>query len=588
MNKVPAKIIILISMVIIILQFIGELYVKYFIHSMEFSRFLSSFEIVTTTALLILLYTIVKILRDRDKNKKLEKKLQNLISQNIIMSKTDADGIITDVTEAFCAKAGYTRDELVGQPHSIVRHPDTPKEVFEDLWKTIKNKKIYKLQIKNLNKNGESYYLDSVISPIFDEKGDILNFLGIASDISNKVALEELNQNQKAIIESQTKLANMQRDNAIKSLNVKTEFLANMSHEIRTPLNAILGFVDILRSNEKDEESLRYLKIINNSSHHLHRIINDILDLGKIENGKMEIENIAIKIKKEANDVINLFSAKCSQKNINMSLVINNDVPAFIKSDPTRLKQVIGNLVSNATKFTDSGKSITLKVDYKDDKLHIAVKDEGKGIAKDKLQSIFKAFSQEDNTTTRKYGGTGLGLSISSLLIKLMGGELKVKSTLGVGSEFYFDIPAKITKKAPKEYKNKNKNIHLSGHILLVEDNETNQEFMKIILRMLGFTFDVANDGLEAIESFEKNRYDCILMDENMPNLSGIKAAKRIFEIEKEKDLPHTPIIALTANALSSDKKKFMDAGMDEYLSKPIDKKKLGKVMGDILGEANE
>ncbi|RLA82450.1 MAG: hypothetical protein DRG78_07180 [Epsilonproteobacteria bacterium] len=371
--------------------------------------------------------------------------------------------------------------------------------------------------------------------------------------------------------------------NAKKANSAKSEFLANMSHEIRTPLNAILGFVDMIKGETKETKTAQYIDIVDKSSKNLLQIIEDILDFSKIESGKLDIEKVDFNAKAEFEVITHLFQAKCSQKNISLILNIDENLPQIINSDPLRIKQVITNLMSNAVKFTTDGKNIIVTINYSDNLLFVSVKDQGIGVAKDKLSYIFDTFSQEDSSTTRKYGGTGLGLSISSELVELLGGELKVKSEVGVGSEFYFSIPVTIGKELKIENNNNQGFDFVNKKILLVEDNKANQMFMKVILQKMNLEFDTANDGLEAIEKFKDNKYDAILMDENMPNMNGIEATKRILEIEKEHNLPHTPIIALTANALKGDRERFLDAGMDEYLTKPIDKQKMGETLKKIL-----
>jgi len=364
----------------------------------------------------------------------------------------------------------------------------------------------------------------------------------------------------------------------------KSEFLANMSHEIRTPLNAILGFVDILKDEDKGRKSLEYINIIDESSNSLLQIIEDILDFSKIESGKLNIDKFDFDTKKELQIVSYLFDAKCSQKNINLIIKFEDNLPKVINTDPFRIKQVVANLISNAMKFTESGKNIIVNFSFENDNLNVSVKDEGKGIAQDKLEHIFEAFSQEDSTTTRKYGGTGLGLSISNELIKLLGGELKVKSELGVGSEFYFFVPVKIAKNIKTKDEEEFKKIDFADKkILVAEDNKANQLFMKVVLEKMNLEFDIANDGLEAVNMFKKNSYDALLVDENMPNMSGIEATKKILEYEKENNLIHTPIIALTANALKGDRERFLSIGMDEYITKPVNKKRLSEVLNKFI-----
>ena len=385
-------------------------------------------------------------------------------------------------------------------------------------------------------------------------------------------------------LEEASKEASKMAVRAKQASKSKSEFLANMSHEIRTPLNAILGFIDLLKEKEVDEEKLSYIATVQSSSTTLLGIINDILDFSKIESGNLSIDKVDFNVDAEFKTLVELFRAKASEKSVNLTLIMDEHMPSALHSDPLRIKQVIANLLSNALKFTPRNGKVELSISYQNKQLIVSVKDTGIGIAKNKQKHIFKAFSQAESSTTRKYGGTGLGLSISSRLVSLLGGKLTIESEEGKGSTFSFAIDMEVG-----TYKSINTNIKLDSlnikdkKILLVEDNKANQMFMSLILKKFNLKFDIANDGLEAIAAFENNTYDLILMDENMPNLNGIEATKRILEIEKEKESVHTPIIALTANALKGDRKKFLDAGMDEYLTKPINKEKLAEMFKIFL-----
>jgi len=238
---------------------------------------------------------------------------------------------------------------------------------------------------------------------------------------------------------------------------------------------------------------------------------------------------------------------------------------------------VIDNLLSNALKFTPENGEISLNLDYVESKLHVEVVDSGIGIKEETCKNIFKEFTQADSSTTRKFGGTGLGLSISKYIIDLFGGELKVKSIFGEGSTFYFDIPLKSVdgSNLEEELEESEEISHLEGKILLVEDNKTNQMLMQIILDELGLEVTVANDGIEAIERFKEDTFNLILMDENMPNMNGIEATKHILELQRSENYKQTAIIALTADAIDGAKEKYLKAGMSDYLTKPIDEKKL-------------
>ena len=439
---------------------------------------------------------------------------------------------------------------------------------------------------KHTKKDGESFWCEVSLTPMHIGGEDIIHTSW--RDITSVKEVENISKN---IIEQRTKEYKEAMRKAQTANIAKSQFLANMSHEIRTPLNAIMGFIDLLKDNEENKEKIKYLKTIDTSSHNLLEIINDILDFSKIESNHIELEYRNYNPLDEFDSIVELFKPRALEKNLTLDVNIDKNLPHHINSDALRIKQVIINLLSNAVKFTSRNKTVYFKIKFKDEnKLFVSIKDEGIGIPQDKLQTIFEPFTQADNSTTRKFGGTGLGLTISSKLIEALEGKLEVKSTQNIGSEFYFTIPIKVLDIQPKKEAIVEKNKKLSGHILLVEDNEANQMFMKVILKKMGFTFDIAFNGLEAIERFprlvcenSKTKYDMILMDENMPNMNGIEATKRILQLEKELNLPHTPIIALTANALKGDRERFLSAGMDEYLTKPVDKNKLSEVLEKFL-----
>ena len=411
--------------------------------------------------------------------------------------------------------------------------------------------------------------IDALLSTIPLSYNDKNSVLGIISDITSIKNVQKELENQRNIANAATKSM--------------SEFLANMSHEIRTPLNAILGFIDILKDRVKDEESTKYLNIIDKSSYSLLGVINDILDFSKIQNGKIELENRDFNPKEEFQDIAFLFDATAKEKQINFKINIDS-LPHSINSDILRIKQIILNLLSNAMKFTLPHKSVEFTISYENELLLFSVKDEGIGISNDKIKKIFDSFVQEDSSTTRKFGGTGLGLSISKELVTLLGGELKVTSEKGEGSQFYFTIPVKIGEEIIELKKEQKYRQFSQEKVLLVEDNHANQLFMKVILKKMNLQFDIANDGTEAVEKFKSNNYDIILMDENMPNMNGIEATKHILNYEKKKKLRHTPIVALTANAIKGEKERFLNAGMDCYLTKPVDKVKLINVIEELLG----
>ncbi len=474
--------------------------------------------------------------------------------------------------------------------NSIINfYTNIEKSTNKDIKKIIE--KFEKIKANNDNLLRQiTYQINRLDSKIVAQKDKYLGYelLAVIFVIASLLYLSHLISKQilksSEILEASNENAKLLVEKSKQASKTKSEFLANMSHEIRTPLNAILGFIDILKERESDKEKLKYIQTIQSSSTTLLSIINDILDFSKIESGNLNIEKVDFNTKDELSSLADLFRAKSSEKGVSLTFKMEDNIPKALKSDPLRIKQVMANLLSNAIKFTPRNGRIELLMRYSDNKLHISVKDNGIGIAYDKQADIFKAFTQAQSSTTRKYGGTGLGLAISSKLVKMLGAELKLESKEGSGSRFYFEIPVEVGTFKEQIIAKKSDTEALKGkRILLVEDNKANQMFMSLILKKFGIIFDIANDGLEAVSTYKNNFYDLVLMDENMPNLNGIEATKQILEYEREENLKHTPIIALTANALKGDRERFLSAGMDEYLTKPLNKEKLAFTLNYFL-----
>jgi len=490
----------------------------------------------------------------------LHKKIQNEEFATVFKLSKDGMAIIDlesnflEFNDAYMELIGYSKQELLTKSCIELSTGVDLKKAKENLQKVIKEGYVKNFEKNCRRKDGTIVTVAMSISLMPDNERLL-------------ISTKDITENKK--IEQTLLDAKEQAELASKS---KSTFLANMSHEIRTPLNAIIGFVDILKQSEKDKQTKEYLEIIDSSSNHLLGVINDILDLSKIESGKLEIEKCDFNTIDEFESIINLFKVKADEGKINFAHFIDNNIPKRLNSDILRIKQVIFNLLSNAIKFTSKDKHVKLHISMKDKRLFVGVEDEGIGIDKKAQSNIFEAFTQENNSTTREYGGTGLGLSISYKLIEMLGGKLQLESEKGKGSHFYFDIPIEQAINSVYKANKDNSIFNKKAHLLLVEDNKANQMFMKVILKKLGLSFEIANDGVEATELYKSNQYDIILMDENMPNMSGIEATKviRKYEIETKKN--YIPIVALTANAIKGDRERFINAGMDEYLTKPLNK----------------
>ncbi len=366
------------------------------------------------------------------------------------------------------------------------------------------------------------------------------------------------------------------RDAAEEATHAKSDFLARMSHEIRTPMNGILGMTYLALLQDPQPKIRDYLDKIQFSAGSLLGIINDILDFSKIEAGRLDIEYIPFRLREQVESIRDVLADKLADKKLDLAVEIAPDIPETIVGDPLRLRQILLNLLSNAVKFTPAG-GIRLTVvpqGTANDALLFTVSDTGIGMTREQLSHIFESFSQADGSITRTYGGTGLGLAITKALVELMGGKIEVESSFGQGSAFSFSLPlpraedartaqaARIPEPAKKESME-------NARLLLVEDNEINREIALELLGMLGFSVDVAENGAEAVEAVRNRDYDLVLMDIQMPVMDGFAAARKIRALDKP-GVAGLPIVAMTANAMSEDRGKCLDAGMNDHIAKPI------------------
>ena len=525
---------------------------------------------------IVILFIVLYLLnQDIQKRKTAE---QNLLTakQSIEESKRLHQALLDNIPSAIFIKNISGRFLLVNKQYEKIfnldgeqiinktDHDIFPKEIADqnrvDELKVIASKKVFLKEHTIPSQESTNNYITHVF-PVFDNEGNVYAVASISTDIT------ERKNSEKALLKA--------KEIAEQSVIAKERFLANMSHEIRTPMNAVIGFGDILIKTKLDTDQQQYVQSIITSGENLMTIINDILDYSKIEAGMMTIEQTTFSIRSIFSSLTTLLEQKARKKNISFLFQTDSNIPEIIIGDPTRLNQIIINLVGNAIKFTETGgiEISTRIVNEENDiiRVEFRVKDSGIGIPENKLNDIFERFNQVSTETTRKFGGTGLGLSIVENLVKLQGGTISASSELGKGSVFTFVIPyKKATKNEIDQFNAEKKQSDVVNlgklKVLLVEDNKINQQLASLVLLNFGFETELADNGKIAVEKLKTNKFDLVLMDMQMPEMDGYEASQ-IIRTELKNNIP---IIAMTAHAMANEKEKCLGFGMNDYIAKPF------------------
>ncbi|WP_420318169.1 PAS domain S-box protein [Ekhidna sp.] len=477
-----------------------------------------------------------------------------------IYFRCDTKGKITMISPSIQEVMGYSPDEVINT--NVLNYSERKSQIVEISRRIGKENRIRNVEGTLRTAKGKKLQFFFNIRLINKDDGTA-EIEGVARDVSQ---LKKTNEELKRA-----------KEMAERSLKIKERFLANMSHEIRTPMNGIIGMIDLLASTSLDGEQSEYVKTINKSSQTLLNILNDILDLSKIEAGKMDLRLQPVHLVKTIEKVYDLFSQQASSKDNNLYYHIDENIPEWILGDETRLIQVLSNLTSNAIKFSENKGNINMSIRLvkkrgKQYVFKVSIKDSGIGISEEDQKSLFQSFHQLDNSSSKNFGGTGLGLAISRELVKSMKGDIGVVSTPGLGSTFWFTFMAEeVSADEVKETKpDKPFTKEFTGKqpkILLVDDNDVNRKVASSIMIKSGCHVEEAFDGFHAIEKVSNQNYDLIFMDIQMPKMDGLKATQ---EVRKLKYGGNTPIIAMTAYSMEEDRERFLKAGLDDYLAKPI------------------
>jgi PAS domain S-box-containing protein len=503
---------------------------------------------------------------------------------------------------AFTETTGYTQEEVLGKTPRILQGPETDPVGRAKIRAALAQWKPIEIEVLNYHKNGEKFWVELSIVPVADETGWYTHWVSVQRDITERKNAEEIRtrvriaEANNASLQTLTNELRLALDAAEAANIAKSQFLANMSHEIRTPLNGVLGMTQALWMDDLTPVQRERVSIIRDSGRSLLAVLNDVLDLSKIEAGKLDLELIEFDLEEVARGVCAAFTEQANRNGMSFGLHMTEAARGAWRGDSVRLRQIFYNLISNALKFTSEGE-VRVELDVTDEgALQLRVIDTGVGIPADKLGALFTKFYQSDSSNTRRFGGTGLGLAICRQLAELMGGEITAESEEGRGSTFTARLPLQhlgasatvgLTQAAEATETQPALNAATSGlRLLAAEDNLSNQLVLRALLQGFEITPVVVGNGAMAVEAWERENFDLILMDVQMPEMDGVAATRAIRAQEAQRGLPRTPIFALSANAMTHQVREYLEAGMDGHLAKPIEIDLLAQTLQRFAAQA--